>query len=37
MDQIGDRFTDLRDVLTAAGIDTLTTFERRAPRGRPIG
>jgi histidinol-phosphatase (PHP family) len=35
-DQIGDHFTELRDLLRATGIDTLTTFERRKPRRQPI-
>jgi histidinol-phosphatase (PHP family) len=36
VDQIGDRFDDLRAVLLAAGVETATTFERRTPRRRPI-
>jgi histidinol-phosphatase (PHP family) len=34
--EIGDRFTELRETLTAAGVGTVTTFERRTARRRPI-
>jgi histidinol phosphatase-like PHP family hydrolase len=34
--EIGDRFAELRQALTAAGVETVTTFERRTARRRPI-